>query len=411
MDESSRLSRLLRLLPIALLVAAITACAPACEAVNDWTWGVCYADIHGSDAPSVHSEIETPPSRDYAEAVDEARPLIHTYIVQQNLPGLSLAISVDGEIVWAEGFGWADIDARRPVTPATRFRIGGVAQTMTAAAVGLLMERGKVDIDLPARDYVPAYPEKAWSFSTRELMGHVAGLSHYGEYEEMLYLDSRCTGPLDAIELYGNDRLLFEPSTEFRYSGYGWMLVGAVVEVAAGEPFFSFMQREIFDTAGMDDTILDDPAFPGTETTSFYWPFSAVDTTNGIEHSNNPDNTCLQGVAALLSTPSDVVRFGDAILQGQLLQAETLNLLRTPVELTTGERTGNGLGWSLSRIRIGSPEDSTTAYGQNAISAGGTTSFLTVPEHDLAIAVTANVSHARNLSSLSARLVEIFVND
>ena len=84
-----------------------------------------------------------------------------------------------GEVVWAEGFGWADIEEPRPVTPRTRFRIGGVAKSMTAAAVGLLLERGELDIDLPARHYVPSFPEKPWSFTTRQLMGHIAGIRHY----------------------------------------------------------------------------------------------------------------------------------------------------------------------------------------------------------------------------------------
>ena len=314
-----------------------------------------------------------------------------------------------GEVVWAEGFGWADIEDRRPVTPRTRFRIGGVAKPMTAAAVGLLLERGELDIDLPALHYVPSSPEKPWSFTTRQLMGHIAGIRHYTDDEEMLYRRTSCTSPLDALVIYADDPLLFEPATAYEYSSYGWTLVGAVVEAAAGEPFLHFMQREVFDPLGMGDTVLDDPARPRAETTSFYWPFAASDPTYGIEDANNPDNTCLQGGAALLSTPSDVVRFGAAMLDGRLIRAGTLDMLRTPLELDSGESTGHGLGWFVRQIPIGPTAEPTTVFGHDGRSAGGTTSFVTVPEHDVVIAVTANVSYARNLSSLSARLVDLFV--
>jgi CubicO group peptidase (beta-lactamase class C family) len=224
----------------------------------------------------------------------------------------------------------------------------------------------------------------------------------------MLYIRTSCASPLDAFVLYADDPLLFEPGTDFEYSSYGWTLVAAVVESAAGEPFLQFMQREVFDPLGLSDTVPDDPARHDPETTSFYWPFTACDPTKGIEDCNNPDNTCLLGAAALLSTPTDVVRFGAAMLDGRLIQAETLDMLRTPLELASGESTGHGLGWSVRRVPIGPTGEPATAFGHDGLSAGGTTSFVTVPEHDLVIAVTANVSLAGNLPSLSARLADLF---
>ena len=441
-DATSRFGGVLQFSPAAILMLATPLLA------------ACYTDIHGDDSSAVQSGIDEPPAAEHADAVERARPFVRAFVVEENLPGLSLAVGMAGEVVWAEGFGWADIDERRPVTPRTRFRIGGVAKPMTAAAVGLLLERGELDIDLRARHYVPSFPEKPWSFTTRQLMGHIAGIRHYDDDEEMLYRRTSCTSPLDALVLYADDPLLFEPATAYKYSSYGWTLVGAVVEAAAGEPFLYFMQREVFDPLGMGDTVLDDLHEPvatvglldsietvglldsiearllrrvgepsvfdaepkahwdparRAETTSFYWPFAAGDPRHGIEDANNPDNTCLQGAAALLSTPSDVVRFGAAMLDGRLIRAETLDMLRTPLELDSGESTGHGLGWFVRQIPIGPTAEPTTVFGHDGRSAGGTTSFVTVPEHDVVITVTANVSYARNLSSLSARLADLFV--
>jgi len=391
----SRSGHRLHIPPAAILILA-TALLAACTRV-----------VHPDGPAALHSETDSPPAAEDADLVERARPFVRAYVVEENIPGLSLAVGVAGKVVWAEGFGWADIDARRPVTPKTLFRIGSVAMPMTATAVGLLHERGLIDLDAPVRSYVPSFPEQKWPVTTRQLMGHLAGVRHYGDDEELLYMREHCESALDGVKLFADDRLLFPPGTDYEFSSYGWTLVGAVVEAAAHEPLLAFMQREVFEPLGMEHTVLDDRARTPADTTSFYWPFADRDTSYGIEDANNPDSTCTQGAAALLSTPSDVVRFGAAMLGGRLLRAGTLDLLRTPLALRSGESTGYGLGWFVRSVPLG-PEGTTPAFGHGGISAGGTTSFLTLPKYGIVVAVTTNVSYAENLPSLSLRLAQIF---
>ena len=406
-NTSSRFGRLLLFSPAAILMLAtplLAACAPMCGVVSSWS--ACYPDIHGDDASAVHSEIDEPPAAEHADAVERARPFVRAVVVEENLPGLSLAVGIAGEIVWAEGFGWADIDAQRPVTPTTLFRIGSVAMPMTATTVGVLHERGRLDLDAPVRDYVPSFPEKEWSVTTRQLMGHVAGVRHYGDEEELLYMHGHCESPLDGLELFADNPLLFAPGTRYRHSSYGWTLVGAVVEAAAGEPFLDVMQREVFDPSDMRETVLDDVLRPAARRAHLYWPFADRNTRYGVEHSNDADNSCIQGAGALLSTPSDVVRFGLAMLGGRLLRSETLDMLQTPLELESGESTGYGLGWFVRSAPLGQEE--TTIFGHGGSSGGGFTSFMTLPEHGIVVAATTNVSYAENLPALSLRLARIF---
>ena len=394
----------------------LAACAPICEVVNSWS--ACYSEIHGDDSSAVHSEIDMPPAAEFTDAVDRARPFVRALVVEENLPGLSLAVGMAGDIVWAEGFGWADIDERRPVTPTTLFRVGGAAKPMTATAVGLLHERGLLDLAAPVRDYVPSFPEKEWSITTRQLMGHVAGVRNPPFDEELLYMRDHCESPLDGLELFADDPLLFAPGTRYQYSSYGWTLVGAVIEAAAGEPFLDFMQREVFDPSDMRDTALDDVLRPAARRTSFYWPFAARNTRNGVERAADADNSCIQGAGGLLSTPSDIVRFGLAMLAGRLLRSETLDMLQTPFELESGESTGYGLGWFVRSAPLGPEANTTTIFGHSGTSVGGFTSLMTLPEHGIVVAVTTNVSLApdrvphrflsESLPSLSLRLGGIF---
>src|ERR1044072_8908145 len=105
---------------------------------------------------------------------------------------------------------------------------------MTSVAAALLHDRGRLDLDAPVQRYVPAYPQKQWTVSTRQLMGDVAGV-HRGRGDN-IDADSmpthHCANLDEAVGLFADDKLRFEPGTQHRYSIYGWVLVSAVVEKA-----------------------------------------------------------------------------------------------------------------------------------------------------------------------------------
>jgi CubicO group peptidase (beta-lactamase class C family) len=87
----------------------------------------------------------------------------------------------DGHVIWSEGFGMADLEQQVPATPLTRFRVGSVSKPLTSAALGLLVEEHKLDLDAPIQKYVPSFPQKPWPITTRQLAGHLAGIRHYKE--------------------------------------------------------------------------------------------------------------------------------------------------------------------------------------------------------------------------------------
>ena len=94
---------------------------------------------------------------DWADAVEQGRQVAHAGLVEQNLPGLSVAVGVGGDIVWAEDFGRADLDNRVPFEPPTRFRIGTASVALTSAAVGLLLEKDRLNLDAEIQTHVPAF--------------------------------------------------------------------------------------------------------------------------------------------------------------------------------------------------------------------------------------------------------------
>ncbi|HYN06175.1 MAG TPA: serine hydrolase domain-containing protein [Vicinamibacterales bacterium] len=356
---------------------------------------------NAQDVPSVAS---ADPSKRWADAVQEGQRLVRADLTEQNLPGLSVAVGVDGDIVWAEGFGWANLENRTRVEPDTRFRIGGASMALTSAAVGLLLEKDRLKLDDEIQTYVTAFPKKQWPVTLRQLMGHVAGVRNDAGDEEPL--SERCERTVDGLKRFADSPLRFEPGTQFRYSTYGWILVSAAVEAAADEPFFTFMRTQIFEPLDMDDTRADVATDPIPDRATFYHPRFAADTTYGPELAREGDYSCFAGAGGFLSTPSDLVRFGMAITNGKLLQPATVKLLQTPPRLASGEESGYALGWDLETVQLAG-ESTRMAGHDGEFVLGGSTSLMTFPERGLVVAVTTNTSFA-DTAAIALKIAQAF---
>jgi CubicO group peptidase (beta-lactamase class C family) len=353
----------------------------------------------------VTSVTRADPLPKWADAVAEGRQVVRADLTAQNLPGVSVAVGVGQEIVWAEGFGWADLETRVPVAPETRFRIGHVSKALTSAAVGLLLEKRRLRLDDEIQTYVPTFPRKQWPVTLRQVMGHVAGVRHY-RGEEADVPSAHCERASDGVPSFADDPLLFEPATQSRYSTYGWVLVSAAVEAAAAEPFFTFMRTEIFTPLGMADTTPDSATEPIPNRATFYFPRFSGDNHFGHEVARTVDYSCFAGAGAFLSTPSDLARFGMAFNNGTLLRPDTVSMLQTTETLASGEETGYGLGWTLETVPLAG-EPTRLASDASLSLLGGSTSFLTFPERGLVVAVTSNTSYA-GTRSIALKIAQAF---
>jgi serine beta-lactamase-like protein LACTB len=370
-----------------------------------------HPDPHG--VPSV---TRSAPSRHWAGAVERGRHIMRAGLAEQNLPGLSVAVGVDGDIVWAEGFGWADLENRVPVAPNIRFRIGTASNVLTSAAVGLLLEKDRLTLDDEIQTYVPEFPKKQWPVTLRQLMGHLAGVGTDSGDEGPLF-SQRCERPVEALRFFAERSLLFEPGTRYRYSSYGWILVSAAVEAAADEPFLTFMRKQIFEPLGMDDTTADSATEPIPDRATPYFPRFAADPRYGLHLMRQIDYSCYAGASVFLSTPSDLVRFGMAINSrlrrqgfgaqgGKLLQPATVQLLQTSQRLASGEETGYGLGWDLETVAL--TDGQTRLVGHDGESLGGmVASFMAFHERGIVVAVISNISYADTFS-LAVSIAQAF---
>jgi serine beta-lactamase-like protein LACTB len=199
-----------------LLIAVGIALIPVALA-GLWGYMTVSATPLHPDPKDVRSVTHSAPLPQWAGAVEQGRRIVRAGLTEQNLPGLSVAVGVDGDVVWAEGFGWGDLENRVPIAPDLKFRIGTASTALTSAAVGLLLEEGRLKPDEVIQTYVPAFPHKQWPVTLRHLMGHLAGVGNDGGDEGPL-LSMRCERPVDALAPFADRPLLFEPGTQYRYS-------------------------------------------------------------------------------------------------------------------------------------------------------------------------------------------------
>jgi serine beta-lactamase-like protein LACTB, mitochondrial len=370
-----------------------------------WAYMSATATPLHPEPQSVPSVKYSDPSRTWTDAVERGRQIMRAALTEQNLPGLSVAVGVRGDIVWAEGFGWADLDKRVSVAPNTRFRIGNASTVLTSAAAGLLLEKGQLKLDDEIQRYVPEFPKKQWPVTLRQLMGHTAGVINDGGDEGPLFSE-RCKRPVEALQHFADSSLLFEPGTQYRFSNYSWIVVSAAIEAAAEEPFLNFMQKQIFAPLGMNDTLADSATEPIPDRATFYFPRFAADPHYGLHLMRPLDYSCYAGSSVFLSTPSDLVRFGMAINSGKLLQPATVLLLQTSQRLASGQETGYGLGWDLETVPLLGKQ--TRMIGHDGESLGGkVVSLMMFPEHGLVVAVMSNISYA-DTPGVALKIAQVF---
>lgn len=314
--------------------------------------------------------------------VAQAHELVQKDVAK--VPGLSVAVAMDGKIVWSEGFGYADLDSKKPVTPMTRFRIGSVSKPLTAAGLVLLVQRGKLDLDAPVQKYVPDFPVKPEGVvTTRLVAGHLAGFRHYRGNETRL--NRPFASVREGLKIFENDPLLSPPGTKYNYSTYGWSLVSAVMESAAHRDFLDYMETEVFKPLGMEHTRPDRASAVDPDRTRFY-----KKQTDGKFVEAEPINSSYKWAGGgFLSTADDLVRFGSALLQPGYLNDDSHKLLFTSQKTTDGKPTGYGIGWFVRKDKEGRP-----FYYHTGGQQGSTALIFMQPHNHLVVALVCNLSEA-----------------
>jgi CubicO group peptidase (beta-lactamase class C family) len=325
---------------------------------------------------------------------------IDAYMAANHVPGLSVALVIDGRPGWSRGFGLADVENAVPATASTAYRSASIGKTMTATAAMRLVEAGKLDLDADIRRYCPAFPVKPWTITVRHLLSHQSGIRHYGgprDREEQAstvhYADV-----VDAMAPFKDDALLFQPGTRFGYSTYGYDVLGCVLQGAAGAPFLDVMRTQVWQRAEMRATRDDDPAALIDRRAAGY-----VLVDGAVRNAPHVDMSNRMPAGGYLTTVDDLARFEAAVLDGTLIQPATLQRMLAPSVLADGTPVPYGIGWG---IELEPWHDDTWAFhGGSSPGASGMVALM--PRHRFAVAILSNLEDLPGRNELVETITRI----
>lgn len=314
---------------------------------------------------------------------------LQAFMTARKVPGLSIAVGRHGKVIWAEGFGVSDLETGAAVTTQSVFPIGSTTKAITSLALGILVEKGKIDLDAEVQKYVPYFPKKEHPITIRQLAGHQSGIRDYdmakGEYANTRQFDSM----KDAVAVFKDDPLLFEPGTKYAYSAYNFVLLSAVIEKASGRDFLSFVRENVTKPIGLTET----RALRTEETTSKLVTCYTAGFFGRPEKASALNLSNKWAAGGFVSTPTEMVRLGNAILAEKMMKPATFTMLTTPQKLKNGEDTGAGyaMGW-----RSGSWKDPGSGRELRVVHHGGTANgamsfFMLIPEEGLTISLQSNL--------------------
>jgi CubicO group peptidase (beta-lactamase class C family) len=186
---------------------------------------------------------------------------------EHHLPGASLAVAKDGRLVFASGYGWADVENRQPIRPSSRFNLASCSKPITAAAVMKLVDQGKLRLDDKAFALLDLKPPegakvdpRVGDITVRQLLHHAGGLVRGHGSLPQIARRFRIELPVTAAQAmaFNLDKpLLFTPGTDLRYSNLGFLALRLVVERASGQEYETFTAEKVLGPMGIPDAHLD----------------------------------------------------------------------------------------------------------------------------------------------------------
>jgi serine beta-lactamase-like protein LACTB, mitochondrial len=325
-----------------------------------------------------------------------------SFMAANSAPGISAAVVQDGELVWSEGFGMADLENFVPATASTLFRLGSISKPITATAILQLSERGKLNLDADAQKYCPAFPKKEWPITTRELLGHLGGIRHYNPDGKGDIPDDSAkhfASMEESLQIFADDPLVAKPGTKFHYSTYAYTILGCVLEGAVSEKYVDYVKENVFEPAGMAET-RDDNFFAVVPHRSRWYH---KDKAGVVQNAGVLDSSYKIPGGGLISSADDMARFEIAIMANKLLKPATRDVMWTPQKVADGSQNDYALGWGTQK-KYGLALVEHTGGQQ-----GTSTSIILAPERRAGIVVLANMDGV-NSAELSTEILKIVLD-
>jgi len=292
------------------------------------------------------------------------------------MPGASVLVSQNGDIIYQKGFGYADIEKKIPVTPDTKFKIGSISKQFTAVAILKLQEEGKIKTEDKLSKYIPDFP-RGNEVTIYQLLTHTSGIHDYNSTPNL-----DVTKPitpqalLDIIKKLPYD---FNPGERYLYNNSGYFILGYIVAQLSGKTLSEYLNETFFKPLGMKNS--------GIYETNIVLNYEAQGySMNGekVKKADFQEMSWALGVGSIYSTTKDLYKWNEAIFNWKVLSNATLKTAFTQTVLNSGGKVDYGFGWFLITNRG-------FKFIQHSGGVSGFSAYLEhQPENNLTVCVLLN---------------------
>lgn len=264
-------------------------------------------------------------------------------------PGAAVIVIRDGQVLHSKGYGFANRETKEPFRPDTPSLIGSVAKQFTAMAIMMLAEQGKLSYDDSLAKFFPEFPPYSQKININHLLNHTSGLPTFDELTSPKYgIDKESTAKDMLRVLSQQQKLRFTPGEKWEYNNGGYVLLSHIVERASGKEYAQFMQENIFQPLGMNNTFVsyDDARLKTARRAIGYYK-----EWYGLKVSDYLAPLKLyNGAGSLFSTVEDLYKWDQALYTENLVKAATFKQAFAKSargKLNDGTRLLYGFGWEL----------------------------------------------------------------
>ena len=309
-------------------------------------------------------------------APDTVDRVVASAMAARHIPGVAIAIVRDGKVVRSQGYGFADVERRVPVTPQTVFKIGSVSKQLIAAGILLLAEDGKIQLTDSLSRFYAGTPDHWRGITVRHFLTHTSGVRREGPafrpmdpQPDSVVVRSAFAEPLE-----------FATGSKYQYCNVCYFALADVITRVSGRPWDAFIADRVFQPLGMTSTTTTNRA-EASVARGYSWRDGAW--------VRSPDYLAVRPSGAFSSTVVDLTKWALALDGDRLLRAPTRSAMWTRAPLTDGTTTNYGFGWVID-----------SADGRARIHHGGSlpgfrAELMRIPADRLTIIVLTNADEAQ----------------
>ncbi len=346
---------------------------------------VCLTALAHAQAPNLNTGVDR---------------LAQEVLASTGVPSASVAVVRDNQIVYTHAYGDARLQPPTPARPEMRYSIGSISKQVTATAILMLAEQGKLSLDDPVSRFLPRLT-RASQVTIRQLLSHTSGYQDYWPQDYVMPMMLAPTTAQKILDLWARKPLDFDPGTRWQYSNTNYVIAGLIVEKASGMPLLEFLRERVFKPLGMEQVVnIDQQRLAATDPTG-YMRFAL----GPLHPAPKEGKGWLFAAGELAMSAPDLARWDIGMLEQRLLKPASYKEMQTEVRLNNGLGTSYGLGIDVTR-----------EAGHRALEHGGEVSGFTsqnivFPDDRAAIVVLTNQDAAVAAAQLARRIAPLLFQD